>query len=75
MHKVVIAIADSGDGEASNAGPGKNGFGDDGSREQRAELQAEHGDDGNHGVTQGVAIDDGALGQAFGAGSANVVLA
>ncbi len=37
----VVAIADGADGEASDAGPGKDGFGDDGAGEQRAELQAD----------------------------------
>ncbi len=74
LHQIVIAIADGLDGEASDAGPGEDGFGDDGAGEERAELQAEDGNDGDHGVAQGVAIDDGALGQAFGAGGADVVL-
>ena len=75
MHQGVVAVGDGVDGEAADAGPGEDRFGDDGSGEQRAELQAEDGEDGDHGVAQGVAVDDGALGQAFGAGGADVVLA
>ena len=37
-------------------------------------MQSENSYDGDHGVAQGVAIDDGAFGQAFSAGGANVVL-
>ena len=75
MDQVVVAVRDGLDREAADAGPGEDGFGDDCAGEQRAELQAQHGDDGDHGVAQGVAVDDGALGQAFGAGGADVVLA
>ncbi len=75
MDEVVVAVRDGLDREAADAGPGEDGFGDDCAGEERAELQAQDGDDGDHGVAQGVAVDDGALGQAFGAGGADVVLA
>ena len=63
------------DRQAADAGPGEDRFGDDCAGQQRAELQAQNRDDGDHGVAQGVAIDYRALGQAFGAGGADVVLA
>ena len=73
MQQRVVARLDGLDGEASDAGPGKNGFGDDGAGEQRAELQADDGDDGNERVGKGVMKEYGAFGQAFGAGGAHVI--
>ncbi len=75
MHQIVVAVRDGLDGEAADAGPGEDGFRHDCAGEERAELQAEHGDDGDHGVAQGVAVNDCALGQAFGASGTDVVLA
>lgn len=71
----VVAVGDGADGETAEAGPTEDGFRDDGSGEERAELKADDGDDGDQGVGQGVAADDGELGEALGAGGANVVLA
>src|ERR1700752_5270623 len=75
LEKRLVAVGDGGDGEASDAGPAEDGFGDDGPGVERSELQAEEGDDGNERVAQGMLIDDGALGQALGASGADVVLA
>ncbi len=75
LHQVVVAVRDCLDGEAADAGPGEDGLGHNRAGEQGSELQSENSDDWDHGVAQGVAIDDGAFGQAFGAGGSNVVLA
>ena len=37
-------------------------------------MQSEDGDDGNHGIAQGVAVDDGSFRKSFGARGANIVL-
>jgi len=75
LHQIVIAVRDGLDGETADARPTKDRLGHDCAGQQRSELQAQHGDDGDHGVAQRVAVDDGALGQAFGAGGADVILA
>ena len=61
MHQEIVAGGDGVDGEAADAGPGEDFLGDDGAGEQCSELQAENGQHRNHGVAQGVAIDDGAF--------------
>src|ERR1035441_6069077 len=70
----IIAVGDGGKGEAADAGPGEDRLGDDGAGEQAAELQAKDGEHGNEGVGKRVAENDGMLGQALGAGGADVVL-
>jgi len=74
LQERVVAVGDGVDGEASDAGPAEDFFGDDGSGEERSELEAEECDDRDERVAQGVAQDDDALGQALGAGGADVVL-
>src|ERR1700677_4111531 len=70
----IVAVGDGGQGEAADAGPAKDGFGDDGSCEKAAELQADDGEDGDKCVTQGMAVDHLIFRQALGAGGADVVL-
>jgi hypothetical protein len=50
LEEGVVSRRNGLDGKAANAGPGKNGFGDDGAGEESAELEAKDGDDGNEGV-------------------------
>src|SRR5690625_5009806 len=63
------------DREPADARPGEDGFRDDGSGKQSAELQADYGDDRNQGVAEGVPVNDAAALHAFGAGRADIVLA
>src|ERR1017187_4998431 len=74
LHQGIIAVGDGGKGEAADAGPGEDRLGDDGAGEQAAELQAKDGEHRNEGVGKRVAENDGMLGQALGAGGADVVL-
>src|SRR5581483_9500546 len=75
LDDIVVAVADGGDGEAAESGPGKDRFRHDGAGEQRAELQSNDGQHGDERVAERVAIDDVALGHALGARGADVVLA
>jgi len=74
LHQGVVAAGDGGDDEAAETGPTEDGFRDDGSGEQCSELQADYGNDGDEGVGQGVAVDYGVFGEAFGSGGADVVV-
>ena len=65
-HRPVEAV-DRVDQELAHAGPGEDGLGDDREGDQRAELEAEHGDDRDQDVLQHVHADDAALRQALGA--------
>jgi len=70
----IVAVGDGGEGEAADTGPAEDRLGDDGSGEERAELETDDGEDRDECVPQRVAINDGAFRQAFGAGGADVVL-
>lgn len=61
------------DGEAANARPGKNGFGDDGAGEESAELKTKDDDDWNEGVAQSVTKENGSGGQTLRAGGADII--
>src|SRR5690625_2466250 len=50
-----VAGADGVDQHAANAGPGEDGFGEDGSPQEAATLQTDHGDRRQQGVAEGVA--------------------
>src|SRR5690348_4795602 len=73
LEQRIVAGFDGLHGEASDARPGKNCFGDDGAGEQRPELQSENGENGNQRVAKSVAEEDGAFAEAFGARGADVV--
>lgn len=75
LDQVVVAVGDRLNGEAADSGPGEDGFGDDGAGEQGAELESDDGENGDKSVAEGVLVNDGAFGESFGAGGANVVLA
>jgi len=62
------------DQELSHSGPREYRLGDDGERDHRTELHADHGDDRNEDVPEHVHADDPGLGQALGAGETHVVL-
>src|SRR5215208_671244 len=66
---------DGGDGEAADPLAGEDGFDDDGAAEEEAELQTDDGDDGDHGVPEGVPGDHHAFPESLGAGGQDVVLA
>jgi hypothetical protein len=70
----IVAVGDGGQGEAADAGPAEDGFGNDGSCEKAAELQANDGEDRDESVAEGVAVDHLIFRQALGAGGADVVL-
>ena len=52
LQQRIVARLDGLHGQAADARPGENRFGDDGAGEQRAELQAEDGEDGNQRVAE-----------------------
>ncbi len=54
--------------------PAKDRLGNDGSGQQRAELEADDRQDGVQRVAEGVAVDHRVFRQALGAGGADVVL-
>jgi hypothetical protein len=58
LDEVIVAAADGADSEASDAGPGKNCFGNDCAREQRSELKSHHGEHRNQSVTQRMLVYD-----------------
>src|SRR5258708_17987952 len=62
------------DQELSHSGPREYRLGNDGERDHRTELHADHGDDRNEDVPEHVHADDPGLGQALGAGETHVVL-
>src|SRR5688500_7728743 len=71
----VVALGDRVDHPLADPGPGKDRFGQDGARHQRADLQADGGDDGDQRIAKSVEPDDTARRQAFGTGGADIVLA
>src|SRR5262249_31330383 len=58
---------------APQPGPGENGLGDDGSPQEIAELETDHGEGGNEGVLEHVLDEHDALRESLGPGGANVV--
>lgn len=69
-----VAVDDGVDEEASGAGQIEHGFDHDGPGEEVGSEGAEEGDDGEDGDFEGVAVGDGAFGEAFGAGGSDEVL-
>src|SRR5271157_6159383 len=59
--------------EAPHPRPGENGLGHDGPSQQEGDIQADDGDEGQHGIAQGMPDECGAFPQALGAGRAHVV--
>ena len=57
LNQVVIAIADSLNGQPSDAGPGKDCLGHDGSGEQRTKLQTYNGQHRNQSIAQSMFVD------------------
>ena len=54
--------------------PGEDGFDEEGAGEEGGEPSGDGGEDGVDGVLEGVADDDGVVGESFGGGCADVVL-
>lgn len=73
MQQRIIARGNGHDGEAPDARPGKDGFRDDGTGKERAELQTKNGGDGDQRITQSVAQKDRRGRKALGAGRAHVI--
>src|SRR5216684_1256525 len=72
-HDGNIGKADRLDDEDAHAGPLKDGLGDDGEGDDRAELQPGDGDHRNQRVLERMAEIDGAVGEAAGARELDVV--
>ena len=70
----AVAVEDGVDEEASGPGDVEEGFDDDGACEQVGCQRAQEGYDGKDGDAQGMAVEDDALGEAFGAGGADEIL-
>src|SRR5215475_1740622 len=71
----IIAPEDGLHEEARHTGQVEDGLGDDQAANQERELDADDGDDGEHGVLEGVAPDDVPLALALGPRCPHVVLA
>src|ERR1700739_1596853 len=71
----IIAIGNCVDGEPPHARPGKNLLGHDRTCQERSELQSQHGYDWNHGIAQGMVVDDPCFRNTLGAGGADIVVA
>src|SRR5438132_9964014 len=63
LHERIVAREHRVDHQAPHAGQREHVLGDDGAADQRAELQPQHGDDGDQRVLQHVAAHHAALGQ------------
>ena len=74
LDECVIPIGDGRDHQPAQARPAEDGFGDNGTGEQGAKLQANDGDDRDHRIGQRMSPDHGRFRKAFGAGGADVVL-
>src|SRR6266542_5000426 len=66
LHQWIVAREDRVHHEAAHAGQGEHVFGDHRPADQRAELEAEHGDDRDEGVLEHVATDDARLREPLG---------
>src|SRR5690606_34198555 len=62
-------------GQLADAGPAEHAFHDDQPAHEDADVDADHGDDRQDRVRQGMADQDATAGQALGAGGADVILA
>src|SRR3990172_6796686 len=71
----VVAPEDRLDQETRHPGQIEDGLGDHEAAEQERQLDADHGDDGQHRVLEGVPPDDDTLGLPLGPGGADIVLA
>ena len=71
QHRVVARV-DGVVGQAAKAGPGEHGLGQHRAGDQRLDVEADDGDDRQHGIAQRVLVDDGALAQSLGAGEDDV---
>ena len=75
LHHDIVALEDGIDHPLADAGPGEDRFGEDGAGQQQADLQADGGDHRDQRIAQGMQADDAAVGEALGAGGADIVLA
>src|SRR5215470_1131157 len=71
----VVALVDRPEDETADAGKREDLFHDHGPAQQDAHLEPGHSDDGNEGVAQRVLQDDGAVGEPFRGGRADVLRA
>ena len=70
----IVAPADRLDQPFADTRPGEDRLGEDGAGQQRADLQADHGDDGDERVAQRMDADDAEGREALGAGGAHIIL-
>src|SRR5256885_8984745 len=70
-----IPAEDGVDHQPADTGQGKERLGDDGVAEEAADLESDHGDDGDERVLEGVLGNDHSLAEALGLRRAHVVLA
>src|SRR6266568_7333373 len=73
LHDRVVAREQGIDEELTHAWPAEDSFGEHRSAKQGPELMTDDSNDRQESVAQSVAVDDGALDQAFGASSQDVV--
>ena len=71
----VVALVDRVEEEAAHAGQAEDLLDDHGAAEDLRDLEAEHGDHGDHRVLEAVLEHHHALAQPLGPGGAHVVLA
>src|SRR5712692_8049498 len=71
----IVARLDRAHHHGAEPRPGEDRLCQDGSAQEKAHLKPQHRDDGIDRVLEHVPRDDGALGQALGAGRADIVLA
>src|SRR6476661_6412447 len=58
LDEIVIAATNGADGQAADAGPGKNCLCNNSPGEQRAELKSHHGEHRHQRIAQGVLVYD-----------------
>ena len=72
-HRRAVLLVDAAVEEVANAVDVEDPLGDDGPAHQRADVDADEGDDRDQGVTQGVYADRARVAQTLGLGCAHVV--
>src|SRR5215813_10805234 len=75
LHDGIVAREDAFDDQAADSRQREDRLGEDGAAEVVAEFEAEDGEDRDHGVAEGVAVDDELVRDALGARRPHVVLA
>src|SRR5262252_9138780 len=75
LHHGIVAMGDRVDHETPHAVQGEHRLRDHEAADEERELRADQGDDGQHGVAEGVADDHRALAETLGPRGADVVVA